>query len=47
MKSRSGKSLDISTDLEALYKKRTQPLTEFILSFVESLGVMYRRTLRK
>ena len=38
MKSRSGEFLYLSTDFEPPNKQGTQPLTEFLLSFVESLG---------
>ena len=46
-KPKSPESLDISTIFEASNKQGTQQPTEFILSFVESLGVMYRHTLKK
>ena len=38
MKSRRGEFLYLSTDFEPPNKQGTQPLTEFLLSFVESLG---------
>ena len=39
-KSKSAKSLDISTDFETPNKQGTQPLTESLLSFVESLAAL-------
>ena len=46
-KREKGEFLDISTDSETPNKQETQPLTDIILSFVESLGVIYRQTTKK